>query len=281
MTVESAVAPPVFRAPTAAQAEPPPSAAGGTGTRDVHVSRLHPNPGNIRKNIGDVTELAASIKVHGLLQPLIAEPRRGGGYMLIAGHRRLAAAKLAGLETVRVDVRPAAGYTARGTVLMLVENCQRQNLTAIEKAEAFGDLRDGEGWTLAQISNATGFSQSTVSRSLALLDLEPETRERVRAGTVKVGDALDAVRDARAAARQSPAPRPSGSPVKQRKRAKPVRLQAKWLVHEHALAAAAALKCGHDDRPRLGGVACGQCWEDAIRADERARIARQGRPQPS
>jgi ParB family transcriptional regulator, chromosome partitioning protein len=262
--------------PTKATGAVPPQKA--PDVRMIHVSRLVPNPANIRKNVGDVSELAASIKVHGILEPLLAEPRGDGKFVLLAGHRRLAASKLASLETVPVDVRRPAAYQAHATVVMLVENCQRQDLSAVEKAEAFGELRDGEGWTVAQISHATGFGQSTVSRYLALLDLDDETRERVRAGTVKVGDALEAVKDARAEARQSPAPRPSGSTVKHRKPAKPVRLQAKWLTHDHALAGAAALLCAHDDAPRVGGVACGRCWEDAIRADERTRITRTATP---
>jgi len=247
-----------------------------TGIRQIHVSRLVPNPANVRKNVGDVSELAASMKVHGVLQPLIAEARHDGRYLVIAGHRRLAAARRAGLDTVPVDVRPGAGSATRVTVLMLVENCQREDLTAVEKAEALGRLRDEHRWTVAQISANTGLGQSTVSRYLTLLELDDESRERVKAGAVGVGRALDAVRDARAARRQRPSPHPGGGAVAPRRPAQPVRVEPPWFTRRHPLAETARAMCDHASRPLEGGVACGQCFEEAIRADERARVAAGG-----
>jgi ParB family chromosome partitioning protein len=247
-------------------------AAPAAGIRQIHVSRLVPNPANIRKDIGDVSELAASIRVHGLLQPLIAEPRADGKYVVIAGHRRLAAAKRAGLDMVPVDVQAGPAGAAKTTVLMLVENCQREDLSAIEKAEALGQLQDKHGWSMSAIARATGLAPSTVSRYMALLDLDGESRDRVKAGTVGVGQALNAVWDARAAQRTSPPQRAASRGVKPRPASQPVRVEAAWFTRDHPLAAAAQARCDHGGRPLEGGVACGQCFEEEIRADERARV---------
>lgn len=241
------------------------------GVRQVDVSRLDPSPRNIRE-VGDVSELAASIRVHGVLQALTAASAPGGRYTLIFGHRRLAAAKQAGLDTVPVDVRPEPGI-AKGSVLRVVENFHRQDMSAIEKAEALGDLRDGYGWSAAGIAEATGLAPSTVSRYLTLLELDEESRQRVKDGTVKVGDALNAVLDARAERRRPPAPGRSGQPVKPRPASRPVRREAPWLTGVHELAGRVARICDHPARPVIGDVGCGQCWEQAIRADERARAA--------
>lgn len=256
--------------PTRATGATPPAPLSRT-VRRIPVSRISPNPDNPRGDVGDITEMAESIKAHGLLQEITVEAVDGGRYVLIAGERRLAAVKAAGHTTVDAYVRPGRSGRGQSIVLAMIENGHRKDLTAVEKAEGFGRLRDECGWPVSRIAEETGFSPSTVSRFLALLELDDESRQRVKDGTVKVGDALDAVLDARAQARRSPAPRPSGSPVKHRPAAKPVRLQPKWFTHDHPLAVAAELLCDHDDRPRVGGVACGQCWEEAIRADERAR----------
>lgn len=226
--------------------------------RNIHISRLAANKDNIRRDVGDVTELAASIRVHGILQPLVAEERPGGRYVLLAGHRRLAAARKARLEMVPVDIRPAAGG-AKAIEVMLVENCQRSDLSAVEKAEAMGRLR-GSGYSASDIARATGMSPSTVSYFLSLLDLDDDSRARVRDGSVPVGHAVSAVRQARKARRQGIAA------------GRPALASPPWLTGRHRLADAARALCSHSMRPVVGKIACGQCWEQAIRDDERARI---------
>ena len=240
--------------------------------RRIPVSRIDLNPDNPRGDVGDVTEMAESIKAHGLLQELTVEEVPGGRYMLVAGERRLAAVKAAGQATVDAYVRPGRSGRAQSIVLAMIENGHRKDLTAMEKAEAFGRLRDECGWPVAKIAQETGFTPSTVSRSLALLELDDASRQRVKDRTVKVGDALEAVKDARAAARSQPARRPvHGQPVKPRPAAKPVRREAPWFTGTHELAGRVARICDHPARPVVGGVGCGQCWDQAIRADERTR----------
>jgi ParB family chromosome partitioning protein len=232
--------------------------------REISVSRIEPHPANIRDDVGDVTELAESIRVHGVLQPLVAQahPSRPGSYQLLAGHRRLAAAQLLKLETVPVVVRRAAQGDggARAVEVMLVENCQRVDLSAIEKAEAMQALRN-RGMNATTISRRTGLSKSTVTYYLSFLELDAATRARVEAGIVKAGDAIAAVRRSRRAAR-------GGSAA-----GRPVHVERPWFTSAHRLARTAGELCAHTRRPSVGGVACGQCWEQAIRDDAAAAAA--------
>lgn len=227
----------------------------------VHVSRIDPHPENIRRDLGDLGELADSIRVQGILQPLVVQ-RAGARYQLLAGHRRLEAAKRLRLETVPVVIRPAAlgDQSARALEVMLVENCQRRDLGPVEKAEAMGALRD-HGMTAVAIARRIGLHPATVSHFLALLDLDDATRARVTAGTITVTDAIRAVRRNRRAAR--------GGATGRKAHAEPA-----WLSGRHRLARAARALCdqlGHADRPMVGAVACGQCWEQVIRDDQDER----------
>lgn len=228
----------------------------------VSIHRLHAHPANIRRDLGDLTELAASVREHGILQALIVEPdqRRRGHYLVLGGHRRLEAARLAGLDELPVSIRKPSG-SAGTTVVMLVENCQRSDLGPVEKAEAMGRLRDREHMSAVAISRATGLSQSAVSYYLSLLDLDEASRERVRAGQVGAGEAIAAVRKVRAQSRGKP-------------RRKAV-VQAPYFGADHPLAGLARETCksaGHKTG-RLGRTACGACFEAAIRADALAPMA--------
>ena len=226
-----------------------------------HITRLAEHPANIRDDVGDLTELTNSVKVHGILQPLVVRvhPQRPGHYAVLAGHRRLAAAKAAGLEEVPIVIRQDTG-PVMDVEVMLVENCQRRDLSAIEKAEAMGSLRN-RGLPAAEIARRTGLSQSTVGYFLSLLELDEPSRQRIRNGQVTVGDGIEAVRLSRQRRRKTTG------------RAKP---GASWepdhFTDRHPLAVRAAELCDareHTMRRRIGRIACGQCWETVIRNDER------------
>lgn len=241
---------------------PPPAQAGIT----VHVSEIEPSPRNIRKKLGDLTELADSIRQHGILQPLVVEPHptRPRGYRLLAGHRRLAAAQVAGLGQVPVIVRAAAGVDTAIEV-MLIENCHRQDLTPMEKAIAFGQLRD-LGHRQQQIADRTGFAVSTVSYYLTLLELDDASQDKVRAGELSAADAVQGVRRVRAQARKSSGGHREGHHNKS--------WEPDHFSESHPLAGRARRLCdrrGHPMRRRYGG-ACGECWESVIRLDEREVI---------
>lgn len=270
MTPDDAPAAP---AKPAAPASPAPAAgqpAGGPG--EALISRVHPHQRNIRTELGDLEETAASIVAHGILQPITVEAMPGmpGHWRVIAGHRRLAAAKAAGLKAVPITVREPDG--AEPEELMLIENCHRRDLNMMDKAEAMGTLRS-KGYSVAKIARSTGFAEGTVYSYLALLDLDQRTRQMVRDGRLSTIDALNGVRAAR---------------KKQRKKAGKAAVGPFWepdyLNGTHPLARKASQMCDareHTARRRIGKVACGQCWETAIRQDERvveaARAASDGR----
>ena len=105
---------------------------------DIELRLLREHPANVREHLDGITDMAASIRARGILQPLIVQPdpAEPGAFQILAGHRRYAGAKLAGLKTVPCIVRKVSG--AEAIQLMLIENCQRSDLDAIEKAEAMG-----------------------------------------------------------------------------------------------------------------------------------------------
>jgi ParB/RepB/Spo0J family partition protein len=152
---------------------------------DVRTAFVHPHPLNPRKNIDlasdGIVEMAASMVVHGVLEPLLVQPhpsRGPGHYQLLAGHRRLIGARVAPLATVPVVVRTPVP-DAVALEMTLIENVLREDLDPVEKAEAMNALQR-KGRTIKQIAERTGFAESTVSRYLTLMALAPETRERPR-----------------------------------------------------------------------------------------------------
>jgi ParB-like partition proteins len=147
--------------------------------QNIEVSKLHPHINNPRKDLGDLTELAESIKLNGVLQNLTVVPRIMGektaegswqdGYTVIIGHRRLAAAKMARLKEVPcavVDMTPQYQVST-----MLLENMQRNDLTIYEQAQGFQMLLDF-GDSIYDIADRTGFSEKTVRRRVKLLELD-------------------------------------------------------------------------------------------------------------
>lgn len=167
----------------------------------IAVTKLWPHPDNPRKDVGDVTELADSIKANGIFQNLTVVPKLGeitgkfdGCYTVIIGHRRLAAAKLAGLTEVPCVVMEMTPQEQVGT--MLLENMQRCDLTVYEQAQGF-QMMLNLGETVETVSQKTGFSQSTVRRRVKLLELDPEEfrRSESRGATLQDYMALDTITD--------------------------------------------------------------------------------------
>lgn len=137
------------------------------------VQQLMPHPQNPRKHLGDLQELADSIRENGILQNLtVVEGDQG--YTVIIGHRRLAAAVMAGLDAVPCTV--AQMTPAEQIKTMLMENMQRSDLTPIEQADGFQMVLD-MGMTFEEVARDSGFSQSTIRRRLKLRDLDRQTLE--------------------------------------------------------------------------------------------------------
>lgn len=220
------------------------------------VEDIAAHPGNVRDSLGDLTDLARSIHEHGILQPLTVTEGPDGRFLLIAGHRRLGAALLAGLTRVPVVIRHDVTDESTQLVLMLVENCQRRDLGPIEKAEAYGALRH-RGLTVAEIARQVGVSCPTVYTYLGLLELDDEERAELRVGNFTASDALPMVRTAREAQRKRVGGGTRGRP-KGRK-------TTPWFSDRHPLAKTVRASCDHRGRPKVGGVGCGPCWEQVIR----------------
>lgn len=168
---------------------------------EVPIGAIGPNPQQPRLVFepAALQELAESIRQHGLLQPLIATRLDSGEYQLIAGERRLRAAKLAGLHTVSVVLKEATEQ--QQLELALIENLQRADLDPIEAARAYAVLEDQFGLTHERIAQRVGKSRSTVSETLGLLKLPREVQELVSGGKLSAGHAglLVALRDDRVA----------------------------------------------------------------------------------
>ncbi len=160
------------------------------GVQDVPLDQIQANPRQPRAGIDPVEleGLAASIGEHGLLQPLIVSHSSAGtGYTLIAGQRRLEAARLAGLLSVPVIIRQA-GDRER-LEMALVENLQRTDLNALEAAEGYRQLTEDFGLTHEAIAQRLGKSRSAVSNALRLLNLASEVQEALSGGAITEGHA--------------------------------------------------------------------------------------------
>lgn len=146
---------------------------------------------NIRRTADDQlgVSLAATVKQRGVLQPVTVY-ERDGRFVLLHGHRRLEAAKLAELASVPAFIVPAPIDGASRVVLQLVENIQRQDLSVYEKAIAYASLLK-HGVTLQALSADIGSSPSNISKHVALLSLPAEQLELVRAGKIGLRDAYD------------------------------------------------------------------------------------------
>jgi ParB family chromosome partitioning protein len=165
-----------------------PSAGGGV--EEVDPDLIVPNPHQPRAAFSEesLRELVDSIREHGVIQPLIVSAGESPGvYQLIAGERRLRAARLAGLTRVPVVVKEAADHEL--LELALVENLQREDLNALEEAQAYRRLADEFGLTQEAIASRVGRSRTAVANSVRLLGLSDEIKASLAAGEISEGHA--------------------------------------------------------------------------------------------
>ena len=178
---------------TPEQAQPQPGAAveGGDHARQMPLDLLSPNPHQPRSQFdpASLNELADSIRVHGVIQPLVVTPAvdRPGHYWIIAGERRWRAARLAELQTVPVLVREASPQAL--TELALVENIQRADLNALEEALAYHALMNDYSLTQAEVAERVGKSRSAVANAVRLLALPEAAQQAIVAGHISAGHA--------------------------------------------------------------------------------------------
>lgn len=162
-----------------------------SGGRVWHIplSEIAPNPEQPRRNFShhELEDLVASIKKHGILQPVTVTEKADGGYELIVGERRLRAAQVAGLATIPAIVRSASQQEK--LEFALIENIQRQDLNPIEEAFAYKRLVEEFGLSHQEVAEQVGKERPTVSNMLRLLDLPEEVQKALIDGQISTGKA--------------------------------------------------------------------------------------------
>lgn len=155
----------------------------------IAVTALQPSPYQPRKHFDDAAlkELAASLKRHGVVQPLVVTPEAGGKFTLIAGERRWRAAQLAGLPTVPAIVR--SRKAVEQLELALIENVQRVDLSPLEQAFSIQQLHDQFSLAYEEIAKRLGKAPSTVNNHVRLLQLPDAARDALAAGKISEGHA--------------------------------------------------------------------------------------------
>ncbi|MBS1730122.1 MAG: ParB/RepB/Spo0J family partition protein [Bacteroidetes bacterium] len=160
-----------------------------TSSNRIPIQLIDANPKNPRKNFDDqaLKELAASIRQHDIIQPITVSKTNEGRFQLIAGERRLRAAKIAGLTEVPAYIRQANDIQL--LELALLENLQREDLNAIEISLSYKRMMDEIHYTQEQVAERMGKERSTVANYLRLLKLPPEIQLAVRQSILSMGHA--------------------------------------------------------------------------------------------
>lgn len=171
------------------KASVPPVSAGlhGGGVQQAAVEDIKRNPRQPRIHFkeAELDELAASIREHGVIQPLIVSPKGDGTFILIAGERRLQASQRAGLKIVPVVMRQANNQEL--LELALIENVQRADLNPMEEAEAYRQLADDFGLSKEKVAERVGKSRVAVTNTIRLLELPDVVKRAVADGTITEG----------------------------------------------------------------------------------------------
>ena len=165
------------------------TATSGETPRELPIAQIAPNVNQPRKNFDEVAlgELANSIRIHGVISPIIVVMQPNGRYMIIAGERRWRASKRAGLLTIPAIVRD---YTPQQVKeISLIENLQREDLNPIETASAIKQLMDEYRYTQEQVADRIGKSRPAVANTLRLLTLTKPVIDLVAAGKLSPGHA--------------------------------------------------------------------------------------------
>jgi ParB family transcriptional regulator, chromosome partitioning protein len=165
----------------------PPAQKGVEGLREVPVDLVKPNPRQPRRSFdeGALAELAESIRARGVLQPIVVRALPGGHYELVAGERRLRAARLAELEAVPAVVRETDDWERLD--IALAENMARVDLNAVEEARACAMLVDDLGLTKEELGRRVGRSRVAISNLIRLLELPEEALELIEEGKLSEG----------------------------------------------------------------------------------------------
>jgi ParB family chromosome partitioning protein len=175
--------------PTGGKVSSPTSVGSGGGVQQVAVDAIQPNPRQPRVHFSEneLAELAASIREHGVIQPLIVTPKGEGKFVLIAGERRWQAAQKAGLRVVPVITRQANNREL--LEIALIENVQRADLNSMEEAEAYRQLVEEFGLSHEAVAKSVGKSRVAVTNTLRLLGLADMVKQALVDGRITEGHA--------------------------------------------------------------------------------------------
>ena len=175
----------------AATANEPEASAGSSGDAGllIDITAVQPSPYQPRRHFDEeaLQELSNSIANQGLLQPIVVRSRASGGYELIAGERRWRASKRAGLTQIPAIIRTVTD--AEASAFALIENIQREDLSALEEAQGLARLRDEFELTQQQIADAVGKSRVAIANLLRLLNLGSTARRLLEQGKLEMGHA--------------------------------------------------------------------------------------------
>lgn len=234
------------------------------GLVELPVDHVHPSPNNPREKLTDIDDLAASIRQVGLIQPLVVQPIVRDGqvdaYQIIAGHRRHAAALLLGWLNVPCLVRKPL-RSDEELLTVLIENGQRANLDPIEEARALNRLKVGQGINESEVARRVGRNIAFVTGRIMLLSLPVEEQEQIRLGVTTLTEAKVKARIESGRIRHGAIGRPP-----------PGHLSSGHPLAERAKSACIEQRHSRGRGVGVGGIACGQCWEAVIRANEREKI---------
>lgn len=161
----------------------------GSSTVSLRITEIEPNKEQPRKFFDEaaLSELAASVAQHGVLQPLLVRPLPNGQYQLIAGERRWRAARMAGLQEVPVVVREMTEQEA--AEVALIENLQREDLNPMEEAHGYRTLMESYGLTQEETAKAVNKSRPAIANALRLLSLPTSISALVQSGELSAGHA--------------------------------------------------------------------------------------------
>ena len=165
----------------------------GDGISEIEIHKIFPNPNQPRKHFDEeaLQELSSSIKLHGVIQPLVVNKNDDGSFMIIAGERRWRASKMAGLDKVPVVFK---NYTEKQIKeISIIENLQREDLNPIEAARAIKQLMEEYNLTQETVSDRIGKSRSSVANTLRLLSLYPDVIKMIEDGKLSSGHARSLV----------------------------------------------------------------------------------------
>ncbi|MCC6484809.1 MAG: ParB/RepB/Spo0J family partition protein [Armatimonadetes bacterium] len=167
----------------------PGSGTPATGVKEIELSAISFNPYQPRKNLdeGSIAELAASIREHGVIQPIVVRSAGAGRYELVAGERRLRAARSAGLTSIPVILREMADQES--LEVALIENIQREDISPLDAARAYRRLMDEFDLSQEDVAARVGKSRSAVANTLRLLQLPEAIQARVEKGEMTEGHA--------------------------------------------------------------------------------------------